>query len=69
MVNAEKVKRKLPSLLLDSSTNTKKGWKAFMRSRYHYDRFKKKNPERCDTLTNKIIADLNELETAVSSGS
>jgi hypothetical protein len=68
MVNADRVKRKLPSLLLDGSTNNKKGWKAFMKSRYRYNRFKTKNPERCDTLTNKIIADLTELEKAVSNG-
>jgi hypothetical protein len=53
-------------LLLDGNTNNKNGWKAFMRSRYRYDRFKKKNPEKFNTLTNKVIADLNELEKAVS---
>jgi hypothetical protein len=65
MVNADRVKRKLPSLLLDGSTNNKKGWKAFMRSRYRLEQFKKKNPERFNTLTNKIIADLTEIEKAV----
>jgi len=62
LVDADRVKRKLPSLLLDGSTNTKKGWKAFMRSRYRLDRFKGKHPERFNTLINKVIADLNELE-------
>jgi len=37
-----------------------------MRSRYQLDRFKEKRPERFNTLTNKVIADLNELEKAVS---
>jgi hypothetical protein len=69
LVNADRVKRKLPSLILDGSTNNKKGWKAFMRSRYRLDRFKEKHPERFNTLTNKVIADLNELEKAVSSSS
>jgi len=31
-----------------------------------YDRFKEKNPEKCGTLTNKIIAVLKDLEKAVS---
>ena len=39
-----------------------------MRYRYRYSRFKKKNPERYNTLTNKVIADLIELEKAVSNG-
>jgi hypothetical protein len=69
MVNADRVKRKLPSLILNDSTNNKKGWRAFMKSRYRYDRFKKKNPERFNTLTNKVISDLTELEKAVSSDS
>ena len=67
LVNADRVKRKLPSLLLDGSTNTKKGWKAFMRSRYRFDRFKKKHPEKFNTLTNKLVADLAELEKECNS--
>ena len=69
LVDADRVKRKLPSLLLDGSTNSKKGWRAFMRSRYRYEQFQKRNPEKFNTLTNKVIADLNELEKAVSRGS
>jgi hypothetical protein len=69
MVNADRVKRKIPSLLIDGNTNNKKGWKAFMRYRYQFERFKKQNPEKFNTLTNKIMADLFELEKAVSSGS
>lgn len=56
MVNADRVKRKVPSLLLDDCTNNKKGWKAFMRSRYRYEQYKKRNPEKFNTLTNKVIA-------------
>jgi hypothetical protein len=44
----------------------KKAWNAFMRPRYHLEQFKKKNPEKFTTLTNKVIADLTELEKAVS---
>ncbi len=71
MVNADRVKRKLPSLLVDNCSNrkNKKGWNRFMRTRRRLTNFKKRNPERFNTLTNKIIADLNELEKAVSRGS
>lgn len=69
MVNADRVKRKLPSLLINGSTTKKKGWKAFMQSRYRYEQFKKRNPEKFNTLTNNIITDLTELEKAVSRSS
>jgi hypothetical protein len=67
MVNADRVKRKLPSLLVDTSTTKRKGWNSLMRSRYRLAQFKKNSPDRCNTLTNKIIADLSELEKAVNS--
>ena len=70
MVNADRVKRKLPSLLVDDCSNQhKKDWNKFMKSRYRFEQFKKRNPEKFDTLTNKIIADLTELEKAVLSDS
>ncbi len=71
MVNAERVMRKLPSLLVDNCSNrkNKKGWNKFMRTRRRLSNFKSDNPERFNTLTNKVIADLNELEKAVSKGS
>jgi len=66
MVNADRVKKKIPSLLADSDTSKRKNYNAFFRERYRLQQFKKRNPEKCDTLTNKIIADLNELEKAVN---
>jgi hypothetical protein len=67
MVNADRVKRKLPSLLVDDCSNRhKKDWNKFMRTRNRLSNFKKHNPEKFNTLTNKIIADLDELEKAVS---
>jgi len=68
MVNADRVKRRLPSLLLDGSTNNKKGWKAFMRSRYRLALFITNHPEQFSTLLNKVVTDLNELKKAVSNG-
>jgi len=40
-----------------------------MRSRYRLEQFKKRNSEKFNTLTNKVMADLTELEKAVSNGS
>jgi hypothetical protein len=70
MVSADRVKRKLPSLLVDDCSNrNKESWNKFMRSRYRIQQFKKKNPEKFNNLTNKIIADLSELEKEVSNDS
>lgn len=66
MVDADRVKRKLPSLLLDNNTNTPNGWKVFMRYRYHFEQFKRRNPEKFNSLTNRVIADLAEFEKAVN---
>mgnify|MGYP001386705737 FL=1 len=38
-----------------------------MRYRYRFEQFKKKNPEKCNTLTNKLIADLTENEKTFDS--
>ena len=67
MVNADRVKRKLPSLLVDSSTTKKKSWTSLMRYRYRSEQFKKNNPKKINTLTNRIIADLKEIEKTVDS--
>ena len=70
MVNTDHVKRKLPSLLVDDCSNRhKKSWNKFMRSRYQLEQFKKNNPEKFNTLTNKVIADLKKIEKAVSRSS
>jgi hypothetical protein len=69
LVNADRVKRKLPSLLVDGDTSKKANYNKFMRTRYRLSRFKRRNPERFNTLTNKVISDLAELEKAVSSKS
>lgn len=56
-VNADRVKCKLPSLLLDGVTDNKKGWRAFMRSRWRHEQFLKRPPKKFNTLTNNIIED------------
>jgi hypothetical protein len=66
VVNADRVKRKLPSLLIEDSTTKKKNWNNLMRYRYRFIRFKKRQPEKFNTITNRILLDLVDLEKAVN---
>lgn len=66
MVNADRVKRKLSSLLVDGSTTEKKSWNRLMRYRYRFAQFKKQHPEKFDSITNRILLDLIDLEAAVN---
>ena len=66
MVNADRVKRKLPSLFVDSSTTRKESWNSLMRYRYRFTQFKKRHPEKFNSITNRILLDLTDLEKAVN---
>ncbi|MGO8806611.1 MAG: hypothetical protein ACLQO7_08440 [Candidatus Bathyarchaeia archaeon] len=66
MVNADRVKRKLPSLLIDGNTTEKKSWNSLMRYRYRLSQFKRRNPEKFNSLTNRVLTDLANLEKAVN---
>ena len=66
MVNADRVKRKLPILLVDGSTTEKKSWNNLMRYRYQLTQFKKRQPEKFNSITNRILLDLADLERAVN---
>jgi hypothetical protein len=61
-LNADKIKRKLPGLLVDGSTTEKKSWNSLMRYRYRFTQFKKRHPEKFDSITNRILLDLVDLE-------
>jgi hypothetical protein len=65
-LNADRIKRKLPSLLVDGSTTEKKSWNSLMRYRYRFIQFKKLQPEKFNFVTNRIILDLTDLEKAVN---
>ena len=66
MVNADRVKHKLPSLLIEDSTTKKKSWNSLMRYRYRFTQFKKLQPEKFNSITNRILLDLTDLEKAVN---
>jgi hypothetical protein len=50
VVNADRVKRKLPSLLCDGPTTDKKQWNQHNKIVYRLQRFKRENPEKFSTL-------------------
>ena len=66
MVNADRVKRKLPSLLIEDSTTKKKSWNSLMRYRYRFKQFKKRQPDKYNSITHRILSDLIDLEKAVN---
>ena len=65
-MNADRVKRKLPGLLVDDSTTKKKSWNSLIRYRYRFTQFKKRQPEKFNAITNRILMDLADLERAVN---
>ena len=65
-MNADRIKRKLPSLLVDGSTTEKKSWNSLMCYRYRFTQFKKRQPEKFNSITNRILSDLTDLEKAVN---
>ena len=65
-MDADRVKRKLPGLLVDGSTTQKKSWNSLMRYRYRFTQFKKRQPEKFNSITNRILLDLTDLEKAVN---
>jgi hypothetical protein len=66
LVNAERVRRKLPSLLVDGSTTKKKSWNSLIRYRYRFTQFKKRQPEKFNSIASRILLDLADLEKAVN---
>lgn len=62
MVNADRVKRKLPSLLCDGDTSMRRNANAFMRYRYQLHQLKKRSPERFSSLINDLVSVLEKID-------
>jgi hypothetical protein len=62
MVNVDRVKKKLPSLLCSGKTSERKNNNVFMRNRYRLQQFKKRNPERFGTLISELVYVLEKIE-------
>ena len=54
-------------MLVEGNAAEQKNFKAFFRERYRLQQFERKNPEKFNGLTSKIIVDLSEPERAVNS--
>jgi hypothetical protein len=66
MVNADRVKRKLPSLLCDGPTTNKKEWAKRHRIENGLKRLRKQNPARYHSLELRLIRILEDFEKAIS---
>jgi hypothetical protein len=65
LVNAARVKQKIPSLLTDGATTKNKNYNSFFRNRYRFEQFKLSDPEKADALINRLVAVLDEIEQAL----
>jgi hypothetical protein len=62
MVNADRIKRKLPCLLCDGDTGNRVSNNAFMRNRYRLRQFQKRKPQRFNYLTNQLCSVLGDID-------
>jgi hypothetical protein len=60
-LNADRVKKKIPALLIDGNSSEKNNFNKFMRLRYGFYQFQKRKPERCSDLTNRLMNVLEEI--------
>ena len=65
-MNADRVKRKLPSLLCNGSTTEKREWTRRHRIENGLKRLRKNSPEKYYNLENRLILVLAEIEKAVN---
>lgn len=66
MVNADRVKSKLPSLLCNGDTSKRENNNMFMRNRYRLLQFQKRNSQRFNCLMNRLCAVLDEIESEMA---
>ncbi len=65
MVNVNRIKRKLPSLLCDGETGNRLNDNEFMRNRYRLQQFQKYYPEKFNTLMVRIVAILEDFSKEI----
>jgi len=64
-LNVDRVKKKIPALLIDGNSSEKANFNKFMRLRYGFYQFQKRNPDRCSVLTNKLMNVLKEIDQEI----
>jgi len=62
MVNVDRVKEKLPGLLVNAKTTKHKAWNEFMRNRYRLIKLMDRSPQRFNSLIVQLCALLEEIE-------
>jgi len=65
MVDVDRIKKKLSSLLCDGPTTNKKQWAKKYRIERGLRRLKKSNPDKYNVLELRLIRDLEDMEKAV----
>jgi hypothetical protein len=66
MVSVDRVKQKLLWLLVSGKTTKRKAWNEFMKKRYQLQMLKKCNPQKINSLTDKFIVVLEEIDREIS---
>jgi hypothetical protein len=64
-LNVNRVKKKIPALLIDGESSQKTNYNKFMRLRYGFGQFQKRKPERCSDLTNRLMNVLEEIDREI----
>jgi hypothetical protein len=64
-LNTDRVKKKIPALLIDGNSSEKANFNKFMRLRYGYAQFQKRNPQKCRNLTNELMGVLKEIDKEI----
>ena len=67
MVNAARVKKKIPSLLVNGNTTEKAYYNKLMRMRYGFIKLERKNRNKYNAVVNRVVAALVEAEKAINS--
>ena len=65
MVNAKQAISKLPLLLVNNKTTTKRGHNEYKRKERGVRRWKHRNPEDYSTLTNKYLSIVEKIDSSV----
>jgi hypothetical protein len=65
LVNVDRVKEKLPGLLVDAKTTRHKAWNEFMRNRYRLRKLMDQKPQRLNSLIARLCDVLEEIEKEI----
>jgi hypothetical protein len=64
-VNVDRVKKKLPALLVDAKTTKHKAWNEFMRNRYRLRKLMDQKPQRFNSLIAQLCDVLEKIDKEI----